>query len=978
MQATTAANRPPPTQLGDDARTEMLPAILLTNARSICNKVLDLNGLLDDEQPDLAFLTETWLTTEKETVVTNMINQQYHVLSANRDGRGGGALILVSKTYAKSCSPICPVVPDLPTWSSQSRRENDEALKIDLKIAKIKAKQLPRGYSTILAVSVYIAEFEDLKRKAAIWQLKQMIEGAITNSNYDNCPLIIIAGDFNKADPGPLCRALNLYQIKSGATHKSGSTLDIILTNAPRCYTCDILPSIAKSDHLVLCAHPSAKKYKNLLPVPKTRLVRSGRIGNTVHALRSADWAPVLSIANNQPQAAADAFQLIVKTAEDTHQPLRPLKTTNDQPWMTQEIKRLIKKRGKLLKAGKLQKYKELANKIVHTIKQRKKLYYRRKFNNNKPDWWRMVNQLRKKQHQVDEDPQLAETLNTGFYGVWSGTVQPDLTAYLELTAVPPSSPIFSRENVEIELKNLNNSSPGPDGISAILLKSARLEISDVLARLFNTYLNTGFVPRNWRDANITPIAKVDHPEIWSDYRPISLTSNLCKTFERVIVKYILKTTSNIWSSNNQHGFLPGRCTMDAVIQVLFDIERAVDQRQPAIAIFFDFAKAFDLVPHDRLLCKMSKILPNWLIKWTASYLSERRQRVRIGETNTEWCRVEAGVIQGSVLGPILFLIYIADINEYLPPGCDTEKYADDIISYITGVDATSQLPQQIVDAVQKWCDDNQMRLNTGKCKVMTFNPSNIDQKPALKLNNTELEIVPNYKYLGIEITTKLDNEKQWDRVCSLTSPNIFLLKQLKRNGIAQPILINIYKSLVLSHYRYSSVVLDSCSTASKTEMQRQQNRMLRIIGLDQHTASNRYGILSISTFIEESRITQVTRILTSTSHKLPATLRRERIEAAGETHATRTHFPFMLPRAKTPKFNNNPVMKTLRHLRDTVFKSRQQTATHTASSNTPRSVQPTVTSKPRIECPTCKRLFIHINKHKSCKSTLLSPAAPS
>lgn len=141
------------------------------------------------------------------------------------------------------------------------------------------------------------------------------------------------------------------------------------------------------------------------------------------------------------------------------------------------------------------------------------------------------------------------------------------------------------------------------------------------------------------------------------------------------------------------------------------------------MAVFFDFAKAFDLVPHDLLLLKLAKILPPWLVRWITCYLSNRTQRVQIGELSTPWKRVEAGVVQGSVLGPVLFLIFIADLNDYLPDGSSIEKYADDIISYIIGAATTTNLPQQIADAVQKWCNDNQMRLNTSKCKVMHFKP---------------------------------------------------------------------------------------------------------------------------------------------------------------------------------------------------------------------------------------------------------------
>ena len=181
----------------------------------------------------------------------------------------------------------------------------------------------------------------------------------------------------------------------------------------------------------------------------------------------------------------------------------------------------------------------------------------------------------------------------------------------------------------------------------------------------------------------------------------------------------------------------------------------------------YDFAKAFDLVPHDKLLRKLKKYLPLWLISWIAAYLNDRKQRVVYNQTKTDWKPVEAGVIQGSVLGPILFLLFIHDINEIIPwhtMGIELEKYADDILAYIIGDSERihSSIPQQTIEAINSWCTVNGMRLNTSKCKVMTIgNGTIINPMPPLYLNGHALEAVNNYKYLGIEINAQLE----WDNL---------------------------------------------------------------------------------------------------------------------------------------------------------------------------------------------------------------------
>ena len=314
-------------------------------------------------------------------------------------------------------------------------------------------------------------------------------------------------------------------------------------------------------------------------------------------------------------------------------------------------------------------------------------------------------------------------------------------------------------------LKQLK-SSPGPDGLSATVLKSARLEISHIIAVLFNVFIALSFVPSQWKSANITPIPKVDHPKEPNDYRPISLTSNLCKTFERVLSKYTIDTTKDIWINNKQHGFLPGRCTTDAIAKVIDDWGFAKDRKETVFAIFFDSAKAFDLVDHEILLAKLKDKVPPWLISWITQYLTGRKQRVFFNGHETEWKDVEAGVIQGSVLGPILFLIFISDINEYLPKGVEIEKYADDIIAYIIGKQVLTQnLPQDIVDGIQAWCTINKMRLNTTKCKTLVVQGKQPKPAQAVTLNDQPLEEVTCYKYLGIEINNKLDWNQQWERV---------------------------------------------------------------------------------------------------------------------------------------------------------------------------------------------------------------------
>lgn len=178
---------------------------------------------------------------------------------------------------------------------------------------------------------------------------------------------------------------------------------------------------------------------------------------------------------------------------------------------------------------------------------------------------------------------------------------------------------------------------------------------------------------------------------------------------------------------------------MDAIVQVIEGWSHSKDQNFTVYAIFFDFSKAFDLVDHEILLEKLQKLLPSWLVSWIAAYLSDRVQRVVVNNIVTKWKKVEAGVIQGSVLRPILFLLFIADLNDELRPNTNLQKYADDILAYIIGKFIPDGLPQAITDAISRWCIKNKMRLNTDKCKTMLLSTNHKNDTQVVSLYGTPL-----------------------------------------------------------------------------------------------------------------------------------------------------------------------------------------------------------------------------------------------
>ena len=297
-----------------------------------------------------------------------------------------------------------------------------------------------------------------------------------------------------------------------------------------------------------------------------------------------------------------------------------------------------------------------------------------------------------------------------------------------------------------------------------------------------------------------------------------------------------------------------------------------------------------------------------WLISWLAAYLTGRRQRVKCGNITSEWADVEAGVIQGSVLGPILFILFISDINEFIPAGVEIEKYADDILAYITFKSASDlgTIPQQIADGVEKWCAINKMRLNPSKCKVLLVNPSSQpDTALSLSLSLPTLsglpvEVVSSYKYLGVILTGELNWDCQWDRVQSIIASVPFLLKRLKQLGFNQRILVNVYRSYALSHFTYSAPLLTSVSSTAKDEMASFQRRMLRIIGINAATALLTYKLSTIDELIESVCVKMLKKIIADPTH--PITINLPRSMCLKETRGNAV-FLFMTYKANTTAY---------------------------------------------------------------------------
>ena len=279
----------------------------------------------------------------------------------------------------------------------------------------------------------------------------------------------------------------------------------------------------------------------------------------------------------------------------------------------------------------------------------------------------------------------------------------------------------FSYEEVASALQCLNVSkTSGPDELHPRILKECAHELSTSLCIIFNKSIRLGRLPDDWKHANITPAFKKGIKTLVANYRQISLLSIVCKLCKRCVLQKLLPELIHVLTPL-QHGFIPGRSCVTQLLSVLHDLGSSLDTGDEVDVVFLNFSKAFDSVPHGRLLHELSLLgIQGSLHAWFTDYLSSRSQRVVIDGVFSPWISVTSGVPQGSILGPLLFLLYINDLPNVTSPSTSIALFADDAKCYRVVRNAEDVLSfQHDLYSVYDWSKDWGPSYNTNKCEVL-------------------------------------------------------------------------------------------------------------------------------------------------------------------------------------------------------------------------------------------------------------------
>ena len=819
-----------------------LPTITLSNVRSIMNKMDELraNVRYDHEyrNSSLICLTETWLHSDIHSNIINIPGFDVERLDRSSEltnkKRGGGICVFVNRMWCNNFtlrSSVC-------------------CKDIELLSISFRPFYLPREFPQVHVILVYIPPDADKDNATQIIQEKV---GELETRSPD-APAIIL-GDFNHCQLEPTMP--HYHQFVDVAT-RGENILDRCYSSIPNAYKALVRPGIGASDHHVIHLLP---KYRQRLKTEKHEK-RNARIWNetSIESLQTGfeitDWELFWNACDDIHELA-DTINSYVVFCENLHIQSKSVTVfSNNKPWITKELKLIMKERKRAFKLGDKELVKKLTNNIKQKVSEAKKQYGEKLENcfhsNNPRDAWKclelMTDYSDKRRENVfanERDPQLrANELNIFFSRFDQENFQhlaDERVVELRDTQDPPIT-IEERE-VRKRLKMINpRKATGPDGVSGRVLQTCSSQLATPYCMLFQMSIDEHVVPKCWKASVIIPVPKTKRPISNNDFRPIALTPIVMKSFERIVLEKLLRPIrENI--DDNQFAYQPKRSVIDAVLTLTNTLYQHTDAvRCYARATFVDFSSAFNTIQPYKLIekLKLLDVKPS-LVLWIYDFLHGRTQRVKVNSEISDEITTNTGTPQGCVLSPSLYILYTNDCVSDVP-SVHILKYADDTV--IVGLIKESEEDyRESIVSFGKWCTDNHLVLNLTKTKEMIFdfrkksirNPTDFP----IHIDNVPIEIVHNYRYLGTVIDDQLNWSDQTKATLMKCNQRLYYLRKMKQFHVNERILYLFYTSVIQSTITHDSIVWFHSAKQKETDklrkvVKRASKIMKREVDLDE------------------------------------------------------------------------------------------------------------------------------------------------
>jgi len=802
------------------------------NARSIVHKMECLLATVESTKPDIVGISETWTTEEISDAELGIAG--YDLYRKDRGSHGGGVLM-----YVRSSLQSIDFYP-VSTFQEQ----------VWCRIPGTNGKELLVGVCyRSPSESVYGSKnHHDLRNLISEVKAKQLLlMGDFNYPGIDWSAMLLNQSATENCRLFLECLEDNFLIQHVRVPTRLDAVLDLVITNEPDMISeVTSLGQFGSSDHNIL-SWSTVAYTKDIQDTKLTLDYKKGDYDGLRKEVRSLNWDDILqsSVSDGWIRFKDKLLEL-----ERKYIPVRSKRrSTKKAPWMTYKAVKLITHKHRVFAKYKDNKHpayiraakeadlelrksrRRFEEKLAENIKQDNKSFYSyvRKGSTSRGKLGPLEDESG---HVTESASEAAEEFNKYFSSVFTDedmSFIPATNKMLDEGHLTQDDMDITEELVLLKLRKLRaDKAPGADGMLPRFLLEIVDEICHPVTVLLRRSMDTGQVPDDWKQANVSPIYKKGSRLKAENYRPVSLTSQLCKVFESLIRDVIVRHLEDHHLINDsQHGFRKGRSCLSNLLVFLDRVTDIVDQGDNADVIFLDFAKAFDKVPHARLIAKIrSHGIGGRLLAWIEEWLKNRRQRVCVQGRESGWRWVSSGVPQGSVLGPVLFLIYINDLDGGM---LDLVlKFADDtkIWAKVNELSDGAKLQAELSRLVQ-WSGDWQMMFNIGKCKVMHFGHNN----PSLKyyMNSKELEAVTVEKDLGVWISNDLKVSVQCSKAYNRASMALGMINRAI-TWKTPSIMLALYKTLVRPHLEYCTVVWSPYYCKDKALLERIQHRFSRMI----------------------------------------------------------------------------------------------------------------------------------------------------
>ena len=831
----------------------------------------DLEILLNDKQPDLVLICETWCNEETSSAMLNI--DGYYIdpdLRFDRrdtfNGIGGGLIV-----YAKDGLVIKPlsIRNDFNQFVQfEVLNEDDKNLSLNITLVyrppsanEANTHELCKLFNNARGNSIFIGDFNfpsiDWTYETADRKSRAFLESTKENM---------------------------FEQMIDFKTHIRGNVLDLLFSNQPdRIQNIESLGNLANSDHSIIMVDAVFNSRFN----NSSELIsdwKNGDVEGLADYLKMADWTRELDRRNVED--AWVYFKDKIQTGTDLFIPKIQRRSNKRPQWMTKNVMRLTRLKQRHYNAYMQNRSQENKDRFNQTQTQCKRAVRKskRKFeqkiatNGNKRPFnsylksktkvQATVGPLKVGSEVISDNAGMANVLNESFCKVFSRENVNEIPGCQNLPTMSTINDVYFLENeVKQKISKLKtSSSKGPDNISTRFLKDFGNILAKPLANIFNKSMTTGQVPSDWKLANVTPIFKKGSKSNPENYRPVSLTSVPCKLMESIIRDNVVDhLLLNQLIKSSQHGFMKHKSCTTNLLEFLENVTKMVDNGDPVDIIYLDFSKAFDKVPKLRLIAKMKAHgIRGDVLRWISEWLSGRKQRTVLNGSFSAWADVISGVPQGSVLGPLAFIIFINDLDTCTELISIMNKFADDTkLGHKVNTDRDREVLQDCLNKLLVWATDWCMEFNVKKCKILHTGRNN--SKFIYNMNGLPLEEIQQERDIGVVISNDLKPSRQCAEAARRAS---VVLGQVSRAFMYRDRItfLKLYTQFIRCHLEFAIPAWSPWTATDIEILEKVQRRAVNLIsglkGVSYEEKLKELGILSLEKRRKRFDLIQTYKIL--------------------------------------------------------------------------------------------------------------------